>query len=96
MVKNPPASAGDMGSIPDLGRFYKPRSNGACVPQLLSPCSRARTVKLLKPTRLEPVLRSKRSPRNAMLTHCNRRAVSSSQLEKSLHGSEDPAQPKIN
>ena len=25
--KNPPASAGDMGSIPDPGRFHMPQSN---------------------------------------------------------------------
>ena len=27
MVKNPPANAGDMGSIPGPGRFHMPRSN---------------------------------------------------------------------
>ena len=27
VVKNPPANAGDMGSIPDLGRFHTPQSN---------------------------------------------------------------------
>ena len=27
VVKNPPASAGDMGSIPGLGRSHMPRSN---------------------------------------------------------------------
>ena len=27
MVKNPPANAGDMGSIPGLGRFHMPWSN---------------------------------------------------------------------
>ena len=27
MDKNPPASAEDLGSIPGLGRFHKPRSN---------------------------------------------------------------------
>ena len=96
VVKNPPASAGDMGSIPDLGRFYKPRSSWACAPQLLSPRSRAHTLKLLKPTRLEPVLRHRRSYHSEKLTHSNWRAVNSSQLEKSPHSSEDPAQPKIN
>ena len=28
MGKNPPANAGDMGSIPDLRRSHMPRSNG--------------------------------------------------------------------
>ena len=27
VVKNPPASAGDVGSIPDLGRSHRPGSN---------------------------------------------------------------------
>ena len=29
VVKNPPANAGDMGSIPDLGGSHMPRSNKA-------------------------------------------------------------------
>ena len=41
-----------------------PQSNGAHVPQLLSPHSRARVPQLLKPARLEPVLHNKRSHRN--------------------------------
>ena len=36
MVKNPPASAGDVGLIPDPGRFHMPQSNEAHVPQPLS------------------------------------------------------------
>ena len=42
VVKNPPASAGDMGSIPELRRFHRPRGTSARVPQLLSLRSRAR------------------------------------------------------
>ena len=34
VVKNPPAKAGDMGSIPDLGRLHMPQSNEARAPQL--------------------------------------------------------------
>ena len=41
MVKNPPANAGDEGSIPGPGRFHLLRGNEACEPRLLSPCSRA-------------------------------------------------------
>ena len=37
MVKNLPANTGDMGSIPDLGRFHMPQDNKAHEPQLLSP-----------------------------------------------------------
>ena len=33
--KNPPANAGDTGSIPGPGRFHMVQSNEACVPQLL-------------------------------------------------------------
>ena len=36
MVKNPPASVGDVGSIPDPGRSHVPRSTWAGAPQLLS------------------------------------------------------------
>ena len=50
VVKNLPASAGNMGSIPGLGSCHMPRSNKASVRQLLSPRA------------LEPV-RKKRSPR---------------------------------
>ena len=32
MVKNMPSNAGDMGSIPDLGRFHMLPDNKACVP----------------------------------------------------------------
>ena len=34
--KNPPANAGDVGSIPGPGRFHMPRGYKAHVPQLLS------------------------------------------------------------
>ena len=37
MVKNSSANAGDMGSIPGLGRFYMLWSNQARAAQLLSP-----------------------------------------------------------
>ena len=49
MVKNPPASAGDTGSIPGLGRSHMPQSSKAHAPQLLSLRSRAREPQLLSP-----------------------------------------------
>ena len=49
VVKNLPANAGDTGSSPGLGRSHIPWSNKACVPQLLSLCSRAREPQLLSP-----------------------------------------------
>ena len=58
MVKNIPASAEDTGSIPGLGRSHKPGGNWACVPQPL------------KPRRLEPVLRNKRSHNNEKPVRC--------------------------
>ena len=47
VVKNPPANAGDMGSIPGPERSHMPRSNWAYVPQLLSLRSRAHEPQLL-------------------------------------------------
>ena len=49
MVQNPPASVGDTGWIPGLGRVHVPQSNQTCEPQLL------------KPEHLELVPRNKRS-----------------------------------
>ena len=48
--KNPPASAGDLGSIPGLGRFHMPWSNKAHVPELLSLSSRALELLTTEPT----------------------------------------------
>ena len=64
VVKNAPANAGHMGSSPGPGRSHMLQSNQARAPQLLSLRSRARKPQLPKPTRLEPVLRNKRSHRN--------------------------------
>ena len=47
MVKNPPANAGDMGSIPGPGRSHMPRSNETHASQLPSLRSRAREPQLL-------------------------------------------------
>ena len=43
------ANAGDTGSIPGPGRSHIPRSYKACVPQLLSLCSRSGEPQLLSP-----------------------------------------------
>ena len=47
--KNPPANAGDMGSIPGPGRSRLWRGNEACASQLPSWRSRAHVSQLLKP-----------------------------------------------
>ena len=49
VVRNPPANAGDMGSIPGQGRSHMPQSDYARVPQLLSPHSRAHELQQEKP-----------------------------------------------
>ena len=49
VVKNLPAKAGNVGSIPGLGRSHMPWSNKVHVPQLLSLCSRARELQRLSP-----------------------------------------------
>ena len=50
MDKNPPANAGDTGSIPGLGRFHMPWSSWAHAPRLLlSLCSRAHKTQLPSP-----------------------------------------------
>ena len=74
VVKNLPANAGDMGSSPDPGRSHMLQSNYTHEPQLLSLRSRAHKPQLLKPMRLEPVLRNrsyhtttKSSPRSLQL-----------------------------
>ena len=59
VVKNPPASAGDTGSIPGPRRSHMPQSSEARAPQLL------------KPTRLEPMLFDKRSHHNEKPAHLN-------------------------
>ena len=49
MVENPPANAGDMGSIAGPGRSHMPQSNWARELQLLSLRSRVRGPQLLSP-----------------------------------------------
>ena len=53
VIKSPPANSGDTGLIPGLGRSHMPRGNLACVPQLLSPYSRACAPQQEKPSQWE-------------------------------------------
>ena len=80
MVKDPPANAGDMGSIPGLERSRMLRSNEARVPQLLSLCSRARGPQLLSP----PGSRARALRQDKPCTS----------TRESPCSNEDPAQPK--
>ena len=64
VVKNLPANAGEMGSIPDSGRLYMLWGNKSCVLQLLKhPCSATREAAAMrKATREEPLLATQRKP----------------------------------
>ena len=81
--RNLPASAGDTGTIPDLGRFHMPRGNQARAPQLLRPRSRACELQLLKPLSRE--LCSATEETTVMRSPCTATKSNphSSQLEKS-------------
>ncbi|KAI4588236.1 hypothetical protein MJG53_002644 [Ovis ammon polii x Ovis aries] len=84
-VKILPANVGDTSSMLGLGRFHMPRGNEAHVPQLL------------KSTRLEPMLHSKRSCRCEKTEHCNEKAPPTlCNEEKPTRSSQDPAEPQIN
>ena len=72
MVENLPASAGDTGSCPGLGRSHMPRSNWAREPQLLS----LRIWSLCSATREAAIMRG---PRTAMKS-----GPRSPQLDKAL------------
>ena len=97
VVKNLPANAGDMGSIPGPGRFRMSGSNYTWVPQLLSLGSTAQVLQLLKPVRLKPVVHNKEA--TAMRSPCvmTKSNPQSPQLEKACPACshEDPAQPKV-
>ena len=83
MVKNLPASAEDMSSIPGRGRSHIPRSSKARAPQLL------------KHMCLKPVLH-KRSYSIEKPGHHNEREDAAFSVQENSHSNEDPAQPKIN
>ena len=71
-----------------------PRSNWACVPQLLCLRSRAREPQLLKPALLEPGLHNKGSSRNERPTHHNKECPRSLQLEKAHAQQQRPNRAK--
>ena len=83
VVENLPCVAGDTGQIPGLGRSHTPQSNMAHArgPQLLSLCSRALALQLLKPcaqslcspTREATTMRSPHTMKSASHSSCNQR-----------------------
>ena len=97
VLKNPPANAGDLSSIPDPGRSHMPWSNKVWEPQLLSLCFRAWEPQLLKS--VHPRERALRQEKPLAWEACAMQLQKSPhalQLEKSPCSNEDPGQPKIN
>ena len=91
VVMNPPANAGDMGSIPGPRRSHKPQSTQASAPQQLSLCSRVRELPLLKP--VSPKARALLQETPLQRQACAPQLPSSPPLnatEKSPHSNEDP------
>ena len=88
-VKNPPANAGDMGLI--LVQEYATcwGATKACVPQLVSPHSRACKPQLLRPACLEPMLHNKRSDHNERSMHRSKEHLLLTATRKSLLSNED-------
>ena len=84
VVKNLPASAGDMGSILCPGKSHLPSSNQPHAPQLLSSRSRAHTPQLLKPAHPKVCAPQREQPRHKERpAHRNYKAAPSLlQLEK--------------
>ena len=85
--KEPPAKAEDVGLITAPGRCHVPQSNEACVPQLLSPGSRAQEPQLLSLCSGASAL-----PQEKPLQW----GAHVPQPAESPHSSENPGQPKQN
>ena len=92
MVKNPPANAGDAGSIPGPGRF--PHTSGAPesvhrkLLSLHSTTTEARTPRALLCNEKAAAMRS--------LCPATKSSLPSPHLERLWCSNKDPAQPKIN
>ena len=104
VVKNPPASAGDMGSIPGLGQSRMPQDNKAmshnywaCALEPRSCNYGAHVPQVRKPTCLRAHAPQQEKPLQwEARTLQLERSPCSAQFEKSLGSNEDPAQPKRN
>ena len=89
VVKNLPASAGDVGSIPGLGSFRMLQGNwphSPCAPQWLSLLPRAHELRLLKLHNKETTTRRNSSPATG-----GRPPLTA--IQKVRPGNQDPAQP---
>ena len=87
-----PASAGDTGSSPGLGRSRVPRSSWAREPQLLS----LRVWSLCPATGGAAIVGGPRAAMKSGPHTAMKSGPHLPQLEKALVRTEDPAQPKIN
>ena len=96
VVENPPASAGETGSAPELRRVHMPRGS--------SPCAAARLT--LRTAAAEPVLSSlsAQSLRSATREATDMRSLHTTprgqpparrKQREPLHSNEDPAQPRL-
>ena len=103
MVKNPPANAGDTGSIPGPGGSHMPRSNWADVEQLSSWATTAEPV-LWSPhaTAAEAhapgagATRRERPPQWEARAQRQGMAPTRRSWGEPAHSNKDPMQPKIN
>ena len=98
--RNPPANAGDMGLIPDPGRFHTPQATKASVPQMLEPaCSRACEPKLMTPcvTATEPCVPMLYNKKPTMRSLCTatKSTPHSLQLQKACVQQQRPRATKI-
>ena len=94
-VRNLPANAGNMGSIPGPGRSHVPWDSWACAPQLLGLCSRAWEPQLRKRTcTLEPRSATGAATAGRSLHPATRERPLLSQREKSPPSNKDPASQK--
>ena len=81
MVNNPPASAGNMGSIPGPERFHTQQGDQVQVPQLRKPeCPR--------------VGAAQEKPLQGEAGHCRDEQPCSPQLRRPVHSNEDPGSQK--
>ena len=90
-VKNPPANAGDTGSLSGLERLHMLWDHQACAPQLRSPCAATTEAHMSQSpcaTGEAAAMRSLHSNYRVVPAHCNQRKPTCSH--------EDLAQSKIN
>ena len=87
--KNLPVSAGHVGSFPGPGRSHVPQICEACVPQLLSLCSRAQELQLLKSTCPRACAPQEKPPQRQAGAPQLENSPRSQQLEKRLHSNKD-------